>query len=348
MRFSLPFRVGIEPMERLLIATLDGDPEYEALEPQLFDDAVNGKGMRVLRYKKDGRVDVYWQPGVRVDRNTFTVGAGIREFQEAAIEPSRFQISEHSLDLDMGFADAQGRRIELRIHEEFDGRRGFPLLAPVGADIKEPKQLFLVFMPGIDLVRRAGSRIDARIGDRVARPAGLPVLLGGHRVWFIRYAGNPMIGVVNPPASRPLLFEAPGPGKFEVEGMTITVDGDRSVSRISCGYEPRIVEMGFLPGFPNMIGLPERTQAVGNWTIRLGGVEITGGAYRASRTGDAVAVSLDVTNRWKPSGLPLSMKILTSIVRKFRTWPTTYRWRGTVRDGEPPTMLGAWERVGKG
>jgi hypothetical protein len=213
-----------------------------------------------------------------------------------------------------GFTDAQGRKIELHIHEDLDGKRSFPLLAPVGADIKEPKQLFLVFMPGIDLVRRAGSRIDATIGDRAARPAGLPVLLGGHRVWFIRYADNPIIGVVNPPASRPLLFEAPGPGKFEVEGMTITVDGDRSVSRM----------------------------------IRLGGVEITGGAYRASRTGDAVAVSLDVTNRWKPSGLPLSMKILTGIVRKFRTWPTTYRWRGAVRDGEPPTMLCGWERVGRG
>jgi hypothetical protein len=126
--------------------------------------------------------------------------------------------------------------------------------------------------------------------------------------------------------------------------MTITVDGDRRVSRISCGVEPRNVEMSFRPGFANLIGLPERPQAVGNWTIRLGGVEITGGAYRASRTGDAVAVSLDVTNNWKPSGLPPSMKILTGIVRKFRTWPTTYRWRGVVRDGEPPTMQCGWER----
>lgn len=67
----LPIRVGIDPMERLLIASFKGDPELEAFEPQVFDDAVNGKGMRVLRYRKDGRVDVYWQPGVHVDGNTF-------------------------------------------------------------------------------------------------------------------------------------------------------------------------------------------------------------------------------------------------------------------------------------
>ena len=71
----VPIRVGLDPMERLLVASIKGDPEFEAIEPQVFDDAVNGKGMRVLRYRKDRKVDVYWQPGVRVNRGAFTVGA---------------------------------------------------------------------------------------------------------------------------------------------------------------------------------------------------------------------------------------------------------------------------------
>jgi hypothetical protein len=55
--------VTVAPMEKLLVATFRGDPEFEAIEPQVFNDPVNGTGMRVLRYRKDGTVDVYWQPG---------------------------------------------------------------------------------------------------------------------------------------------------------------------------------------------------------------------------------------------------------------------------------------------
>ena len=91
----LPIRLGIDPMERLLVASFNDDPDFEGFEPQVFDDSVNGKGMRVLRYRyrKDGKVDVYWQPGVRVDRSTFTVGAGIGDFAETTIEPDHFDIT---------------------------------------------------------------------------------------------------------------------------------------------------------------------------------------------------------------------------------------------------------------
>ena len=73
-KIVLPIRIGIDPMERLLVASFKGDPEFEMIEPQIFDDPVNGKGMRVLRYRKDQKIDVYWQPGVKTDRSTITIG----------------------------------------------------------------------------------------------------------------------------------------------------------------------------------------------------------------------------------------------------------------------------------
>lgn len=340
----LPIRVSIDPMERLLVATFKDDPEFEGIEPQVFDDAVNGKGMRVLRYRKDGRVDVYWQPGVQVDRSTFVVGAGIGDFAEAAIEPARFEITARGVDLHVAFTDAQGRKIELRIREDAPGKRGFPLLAPVGADIEKPLQLFLVYMPDIDLVRRTGSLVEARIGDRALRPASLPILLHGRRVWFIRYAARPVIGTLNPPMSRPLIVELPMSGSAEVDGMTVVADGEGSVTRISAGQEPRRVEVDFLPAFPNLLDLPGVSSASGRWSMRIAGAPITGGSYRASRDGDRVAIELDVTEPWKPSGLPLSMDVFTRVLRKFRTWPSTYRWRGAVELGAAPTLSGVWER----
>lgn len=223
-KIILPIRLGIDPMERLLVASFKGDPEFEGLEPQVFDDPVNGKGMRVLRYRKDGKVDVYWQPGVRVDRSTFTVGAGIGDFAQTTIDPSHFEITQSSLDLHVAFTDVQGRKVELRVHEDTLGKSGFPLLAPVGADVEKPPRLMLVYMPSIDLVRRTGSLVEGRIGDRILRPASLPILLNWHRVWFVRYAEKPVIGTLNPPMSKPLIVDMAMPGKTEVDGMMIVAD----------------------------------------------------------------------------------------------------------------------------
>lgn len=203
----LPIQLGIDPMEKLLVASFKGDPEFEGFEPQVFDDAINGSGMRVLRYRKDGKVDVYWQPGVKVDRTTFAVGSGIGDFMETTIEPALFEITESIVDLNIAFIDAQGRKVELRVHENTHGKRGFPMLAPVGADVKMPPKLMLVFMPGIDLVRRSGSLVEGRIGDRTLRPASLPILLNWQRVRFVRYVARPIIATLNPPMSRPVLVE---------------------------------------------------------------------------------------------------------------------------------------------
>lgn len=222
--------------------------------------------------------------------------------------------------------------------------RGFPLLAPVGAGVEKPPRLMLVFMPDIDLVRRSGSLLEGRIGDRTLRPASLPVLLSWQRVWFVRYVTKPIIGTLNPPMSRPVLVELHAPGSKEVEGMTIGVDGDGNDTWINTGQEPCRVEADFFPGFPNLLDLASGGSAAGRWSIRIAGVSITGGSYSALREGDRIAVELDVTEQWKPSGLPLSMDIFTQLVRSFRTWPTTYKWHGVVEFGAEPIMSGTWER----
>lgn len=340
----LPIRVSLDPMERLLVADFKRDPEFTAIEPQVFDDPVNGKGMRILRYRKDGMVDVYWQPGVRVDRESFVVGAGIREFAETAIEPARLEIGERGVHCHVVFTDAQARRMEFRVVENAAGKRGFPLLAPVGADIRNPRRLFLVYMPAIDLVRRRGTVVEGRLGDRELRPASLPLLIDGHRVLFIRYAAHPVIGVLNSGMNRPVVLDVPMPGSATIDGMTITVDADGDVSSLAAGSQAGRVLMEMAPAFPNLARLENGGSASGRWSIRIVDVPITGGTYSVSRNGDRAAVELDVSESWKPARLPLAMKVFVRLVPKFRTWPSTYRWRGSVNLGAEPTMTGAWER----
>lgn len=126
--------------------------------------------------------------------------------------------------------------------------------------------------------------------------------------------------------------------------MTVVADVNGSITRIRTGREPSRVEMDFFPGFPNLLDLTSSGFAAGRWSIRIAGVSITSGSYSASREDDRVAVELDVTEQWKPSGLPLSMDIFTQLVRSFRTWPTTYKWHGVVELGAEPIMSGTWER----
>jgi len=340
----LPMKLGIEPMARLLVASFKGDPEFEMIEPQVFDDTINGTGMRILRYRKGGKIDIYWQAGVHVDRTTFAVGSGISDFTETTIEPANLEITEDNIDLHVGFVDLQGRKNELHIHENIKGERGFPLLAPVGGSVKTPPKLMLVFMPKIDLVRRSGSFFVGRIGDRTLRLASFPILLNWCRVWFARYVSMPIIGYLNPPMNQPVKVELFAPGCSEVDGMNVTADKNGSVSYISAGQKPNHLRMDFLPSLPNLLDLSNGNTTIGSWSIRIAETQITGGSYKLLREGNRVIIEFNVTEKWKPSGLPLSMKIFTLLVRSFRTWPTTYKWRGVVELGPAPTMSGIWER----
>lgn len=301
----------------------------------------------MLRYRKDGKIDIYFKQGVHVDRTTFAVGSGICDFSETTIEPAHLEISESVVDLHIAFVDLQGRKNELSIHEDIKGKRGFPLLAPVGAEVKTPPKLMLVFMPQIDLIRRSGSFFKGQIGDRILRPASLPILLNWQRVLFARYVQMPIIGFLNPPMNKPVMFEMSESGKTEVDGMNVTVDKNRNISWISTGEKPNEVKVDFLPSFPNLLELSNGRSNIGRWSIKIAETLITGGSYYLSREGNGVSIELDVTENWKPSDLPLSMKIFVLFVRMFRTWPTTYKWRGVVELGAEPKMSGAWERKGK-
>ncbi len=247
-RLVCPFRLGLDHMERLLVVGLKGDPEFTAIEPQVFDDTQNGRGMRILRYRRDGRVDVYHEPGVRLNRDHYTFGEGIADLCETAISPARFEIGPDGLRLDIAFSDADGRPNALCIVEGGPSR-GFPMLAPVGADIGKPRMLFLVLMRSIALLRRQGTVFTGQIGARTLKPAGLPLPLCGAWVWFTRYSDRLVIATLNPPAMVPVVetaAQATGPGSKD----RIVLDRAGDIVRLVAGVPGHGAAMGFCPSLP--------------------------------------------------------------------------------------------------
>jgi len=344
-KIVFPLKVEIDPMEGLLVASFKNDPEFTELEPQIFDDPINGKGMRILRYRKDNRVDVYWEPGVHVDPSTITIGAGIGDFEETIIEPAHFEVTERGVDVHFVFTDAQGREVELKIQEDTSNNSRMSLLAPVGTNIENPLRLFLVNMHEFDFVYRSGTEFFAKIGDRILNPKSFPIPRNNRRVLLTRYSAQPVIGTFNPPISEPFVFNMELPGEIEIDGMKISVDQDSKINKISAGERVNKAEVEFIPSFPNLIDLKDGENENGRWKYRISGENMTGGSYNLLRDGDKINIEIDVNDCWKPSNLPLSFRIFTRLVSSFRNWPTTYRWKSIIELGEKIAMSGTWERI---
>lgn len=342
-KIALPFKIEIDPMERLIVIELKNDPEYEMIEPQLFNDPVNGIGLRVILYRKDRLVDIYWQAGVKVNRATITIGAGIGHFQETSFSNSEFEITDQGINLEIRFIDAYGRQIELKITERADSKTPFPFLAPVGKDIKNPRRLFLAYMMQFDFVYKKGTCFYGAIGDRQITPGSFPLRRKRNKVFFIRYAGFPVVGTLNPPMNEVMVFRAETPGAYKVDGMLVAVGKNLELQKVQVLEDGKKIELDFPEGFPNLLDIIDGYAVKGKWIYRISDMIITGGTYLINRKNGTVDLEFDVLNEWRPVNIPFSFKVFTFIVRSFRKWPTTYLWKGRVNLVNH-SLTGEWRR----
>lgn len=343
--FVIPFLIGVEPMKRLLIADFENDNEYTAIEPQLFDDEINGKGLRILVYRTDKFVDVYHQKGVRINQETFNIGEGIGVLQEKIIEPDLFRINQNGVNLHVAFRDKKDRLIEMKIKESATSNKRLSFLAPVGNDIKHPKQLFLAYMKDFDFVLKKNTVFYAKVGDRILKPSNFPLLRNGKKVFFARYSNNPEVGTLNPPMNLPLVLDSVESGRVEAAGLSVQFRDEKVISIKPKGNDKNI-SVEFPDGMPNLIDLQEGTDYEGKWTYKTDNHIITGGTYNFLRIGEKIDVQINVTRKWIPQNLPISLNLFTFFVKIFRTWPATYFWKGRVDLSDGMTMSGEWYRSG--
>jgi hypothetical protein len=341
--FSIPFILGVEPMKRLLIADFQNDLAYVSIEPQLFDDEINGKGLRVLVYRTDKMVDVYHQKGVKVNLETFSIGAGIGILKETSIEPNIFEIDQNGINLHVAFADKNGDIVEMKIKENSTSKKRMKFLAPVGNDIKHPKQLFLAFMEDFDFVLRKGTAFFARVGNRNLKPSLFPLSRNGEKVFFARYSNSPVVGTINPAMKSPLIFHTNESGLVEVEGISLQLQNGR-VTSMYRKYNGKTISIEFTKGMVNLYELQDGVKYTGKWIYKIDDQIITGGNSVLLKTGDKVDVRINVTRKWIPQNLPISFQLFTFFVNSFRKWPTTYYWKGKVHLSNETVLDGQWFR----
>jgi hypothetical protein len=295
-------------------------PIYDGLELQWFDDVAHGAGMLAFFTRRDSHVvDYYPQRGLRLDPADFHLGAGTGVWVQTDFTDAGLEVCDDGMHATALFRDADGRRIEVRVDDR-DGRRRRRggLLAPVSAAIEKPTSLFLVWLPAFDLVRTGGRKPVLRIDDIDLTVGKLP---GArlHRRRLIKYA-SPVVTIEVLPDSSPATevddrVHQPPHGALR-DGVVEAATADGCTVRLE-----------FDPPLPDLTTLTDGAPQRGRWSVSAGGSRLTGGQWFAERRADGVRAGLDVTERWRPSKLPLLMRVVTSVVPVFRRWPTTYEWR---------------------
>ncbi|MTV24124.1 hypothetical protein FTX61_01620 [Nitriliruptoraceae bacterium ZYF776] len=339
----VPFHVEVERFAAFLNAELPDHPIYDGFELQWFDDPRHGTGMLVfLSRRSDRRIDYYHDPGLRLTRTNYVIGAGTNSWNPTTFEVARLRVGADGVDAEVVFTDRDGRRIELLVDDRAAGpRRPGVLLAPIGAAIEQPRSLLLVLVHGFDLVRRTDTRSRVRIDGADVTTGRLP-LAALHRRELVKYGGPVTVATLCPDdgTDRAPRLAAPGtrrtPDGRAIVGLRDDGDGARA-------------ELRFTPPLPVPDALPEDRTVVGHLEVRVDDLRVTGGRWRLRRRGEEVAVHLDVTDRWPlPVGQPPLVAAVTRLVPVFRRWPTTYRWRARLSLGATPRLRGRWERTGGG
>jgi hypothetical protein len=342
-RLLCPFDLQLWTVDRMLNFEITNDQLYEGLELQVFDDPTHGQGMAVLgKRREDGRFDIYRQPGLTLDQKITQVGGELGAWTQAAIDPARFDISPDGIEVDVSFTDMAGRVIQVRVDDR-DGRRRHrgTLLAPVGAVIEDPACLSLFLMGGCDLVRRSGRRFDLRIDGRPVRTGRLP---GGrlHRRRLVKYTADPTVVICNQAHDGPLAtVDSRAPGEVELDHRS---NGIAALRARNGGYRARLE---LAPALPDLARLRPRMTVEGTWRLDIDSTAaVVGGCWTVERRQDLIELVVDVTQGWRPAGLPPLMAAVTRLAPVFRSWPATYRWSGTVTLGDRPTLTSRWERKG--
>ena len=355
--FYSPFNLNIDPMKRLLLLNFEKDPDvvYRGLEPQVFDDAVNGTGLMVIAYRNDDQVDVYHPPSLKLAHKNFDiVEQGLANLVERPLKGARYEVTPYGVDLAFSFEDKQGRPIEVRIEENNSKpTKPFDILAPLGSGTVQPPALPLIFLYDFYFVRRAGTEIQIKVDGKTLKPDTLPMPIDFSRVFFTRYATNPFVVTWNATHNGPLTPLDPGQaGTYDDQGVIYDLvqnDGHFEIARMRGRGEKHEITFAFTPPVPDVAGLKDGTHLEGAFTIACeASTGTVSGVYRVRRHGDQVELVVHPSGGWQSKPRKWSVKLLFRLVPLFRHWPKTYVWTARIDLGTAgaPLMHAAWERVG--
>jgi len=354
-RVFSPFRLVVDPMERLLLVNFEKDPDevYLGFEPQVFDDEIHGKGLLVIGWRVDGRVDVYHQSSLLLDKDTYDItGKGLADMVERPLDGALFEIGERGIRVNIRFEDKSDRWVQLRITESHPKKREpFGLLAPMGQAAEKPSAMPLVLLHDFYFVRKKHTEIEIKIGEKIHQPDSMPLPLDWTSMYFSRYSPDPLILTFNPAQDAPLepvALQDNGGGYVKSNQYEFSLNDDKlEIVRINALYLHHQVRLNFSPAFPQINMIKDGADVSGKFTLT--GHPSTGkitGEYKVSKYDGNIQIRLAPTGGWQPNEKKWSLRFLYTVAKIFKNWPKTYLWKGEIsKDEDGLKLVSKWERV---
>ena len=338
--FPQPFTIDIDPMERLLLINIEKDPDslYVGFEPQVFNDTVNGEGHLVIGWRVDGKVDVYHQPGLKLNPGKYDIaGKGLANLVQTNFKTAFFEVNNFGVQAHYLFADLHERTIQLAVKESNPKPRSpFGLLAPMGSVAEAPSSMPLILLHDFYFVRQKHTEITIMVNGQKHEPDRLPMSIDGTKMYFTRYCPDPLIATFNPKQDGllPVIDIVPGQqsntqGNYEYS--IVWENNTPSIQKLTRKHTKHPIELRFKPAFPNIATLPNQTLFEGYFEIE--GDYSTGrigGYYLISKTNGETTIELVPSKGWIPRPNKLSLRFLYTVGKVFKQWPTTYRWNAVI------------------
>lgn len=353
--FLHPISVEADPMLRLLLINIEKDPDsvYIGFEPQVFDDDWNGTGHQVIGWRKDGKIDVYYQEGIIARPEKYDIaGKGLHRIQPVKFEASHFDVDSYGVDAHYKFKDYYGRNIELKVKEKNPkARKPFDLLAPMGDAAEHPSALPMIFLFDFYFVRKNHTEFEINVNGRLHQPDAMPMKLDGQKVYFTRYSPSPFIALLNPAYN----------GNLELEQID-SLCAKKSVTHhyVNHKTEPKLaysviqnhgkhISIYFDPHLPDLRLLSENSKTLGHFHINSSGrAGSISGEYLLEKNANGIHLKFIPSGGWQPQPDRFFLRFLYRVAKPFKNWPRTYEWNARIeeKDGEY-LMQSAWKRIPK-
>ncbi|MDG5789800.1 hypothetical protein QA612_20285 [Evansella sp. AB-P1] len=352
-----PFQINIEPMERLLLINFEKSPDdiYVAFEPQVFNDAIIGKGHLIIGWRRDGMVDVYHQPSLKPDPAGYDiVGKGLANMVEDELSEASYEVNNFGVQAYYRFKDINNRVVKIKIKENNSKKRKpFGLLAPMGDAAENPSAMPLVLLHDFYFVRKKHTEVEISINGKLHQPDELPLPMDGKKMFYSRYSTKPLIVTFNraldtelEPLEVKLQEQQISSGEYDFE---LEWNNNKpAIKRIIRNNKIHPVTLLFKDAFPDIRTLGNDISFEGSFEIEgHHSTGLIGGHYTLEKKNDEIKISMVPSSGWKPRPTKFSLLFLYTVAKIFKKWPTTYEWTASIQDKENGVfhMKSDWKRI---
>ncbi len=354
-----PFHFAVDPMERVLLINFQRDPDeyYIGFEVQVFDDEINGQGHLVIGWRRDSKVDVYYQKSLALSEKNFdTAGKGLADKIECLFEVASFEINERGAQALYRFTDKYQRSVKIKINERnYKKRQPFSLLAPMESAAETPSCLPLIYLFDFYFVRKNHIVIAIKIDGKEHALDTLSFPMDGMKMYFTRYSSKPLIAGFNPSLDDHVsLIKLTGQQEVVKKESTfielIWSEDCPSIKKIRQTNPLHPLELTFVPPFPSVTGLENNQMKEGLFQISChASLGLIMGRYQVIKRGRTIKIKCYPSEGWSPVPEKWSIRFLYRTAPVFKEWTKSYEWSAYIYERKQKNyyMHSSWKKLNR-